>query len=161
RDAAEAIAIAWDALPCVIGAAAALAPGAPPVWPNAIAARGNLAFETELGDAKATARAFAGAARTVELSVVNQRLVANYLDTRGVVADSDGERVTLILSSQGSHSVRDVLCNDVLRIAPDKMRVVTPDVGGGFGTKLFPYREYALAAVAARQLRRPVRWIAE
>src|SRR5262249_7520917 len=80
---------------------------------------------------------------------------------RGVVADRDGDRGTLILSSQGSHSVRDVLCNDVLRIVPDKMRVVTPDVGGGFGTKLFPYREYALAAVAARQLRHPVRWIAE
>jgi len=161
RDAAEAIAIAWDALPCVIGAAAALKPGAPPVWPKAIAARGNLAFETELGDAQATARAFAQAARTVELTLVNQRLVANYLDTRGVVADSDGERLTLILSSQGSHSVRDVLCNDVFKIAPGKMRVVTPDVGGGFGTKLFPYREYALAAFAARRLKRPVKWIAE
>src|SRR5262244_898195 len=73
RDAAEAIAIEWEALPHVVGAAAALAPGAPLVWPRTIAARGNLAFETELGDAQATARAFAKAARTVSLTLVNQR----------------------------------------------------------------------------------------
>ena len=160
RDAAEAIAIAWDALPHTVGAGAALEQGAPLVWPKI---RGNLAFETELGDAKATARAFAEAARIVSLTLVNQRLVANYLDTRGVVAEYDAgkDRITLTLSSQGSHSVRDVLCADVLEIAPEKMRVVTPDVGGGFGTKLFPYREYALAGFAARRLRRPVKWIAD
>src|SRR5262249_15153902 len=69
--------------------------------------------------------------------------------------------VTLTLSSQGSHAIRDILCNDVLKIAPERLRVVTPDVGGGFGTKLFCYREYALAAVAARVLRRPGRWVGE
>jgi carbon-monoxide dehydrogenase large subunit len=161
RDAAEAVAIEWDALPHVIGAAAALAPGAPPIWPKAVAARGNLAFETELGDVAATTRIFAAAARTVSLTLVNQRLVANFLDTRGVIADYDRDRFTLTLGSQGSHSVRDVLCADVLRIEPEQMRVVTPDVGGGFGTKLFPYREYALAAFAARRLGRPVKWIAD
>jgi aerobic carbon-monoxide dehydrogenase large subunit len=160
RDAAEAIAIDWEPLPHVIGAAAALTPGASQVWPSV---RGNLAFEVALGDASATSQAFAQAARTVELVLVNQRLVANYLDTRGVVAayDAASGRFTLTLSSQGSHNVRDVLCKDVLRIAPDKMRVITPDVGGGFGTKLFPYREYALAAVAARTLKRPVKWVAD
>ena len=161
RDAAEAIAIEWDALPHVVGAAAALAPDAPSVWPSTITPRGNLAFETELGDAQATARTFAKAARTVSLMLVNQRLVANYLDTRGVVAEYDGARTTLTLSSQGSHAVRDVLCADVFKIDKDKMRVVTPDVGGGFGTKLFPYREYALAGLAARRLARPVKWVAD
>ena len=161
RDAAEAIAIEWEALPRVVGAAAALVPGAPLVWPPRIAARGNLAFETELGDAQATARAFAKAARTVSLALVNQRLVANYLDTRGVVAEYDGARITLTLSSQGSHTVRDLLCADVFKIDKDKMRVVTPDVGGGFGTKLFPYREYALAGLAARRLAQPVKWVAD
>jgi len=163
RDAAEALAITWEALPHVTGATVALMPSAPAVWPKAIAPHGNLAFATELGDAGAAARAFAQAARIVSLTLINQRLVANYLDTRGVVAAygaADG-RITLTLSSQGSHSVRDVLCRDVLRIAPEKMRVVTPDVGGGFGTKLFPYREYALAAFAARRLARPVKWVAE
>jgi carbon-monoxide dehydrogenase large subunit len=95
--------------------------------------------------------------------VVNQRLVANYLDTRGVIAEYDAatERFTLTLGSQGSHVLRDILCGAVLKIPPEQMRVVTPDVGGGFGTKLFPYREYALAAVAARALRRPVKWVAD
>ena len=163
RDAAEAIAVEWEARPHVIGAVAALQKGAPAVWPKMAAARGNLAFETELGDAKATAQAFAAAARIVSLTLVNQRLVTNYLDTRGVLAEYDAaeDRITLILSSQGSHSVRGVLCGDVLKLAPEKMRVITPDVGGGFGTKLFPYREYALAAVAARRLERPVKWIAD
>ncbi len=159
-DAAEAIAVDWEPLPHVIGAAAALEPDAPLVWP---ATRSNLVFECTLGDAKATARSFAKAARTVALALVNQRLVTNYLDTRGVIAEYDRGtgRLTLTLGSQGSHAVRDVLCADVLKIAPDKMRVVTPDVGGGFGTKLFPYREYALAAFAARRLERPVKWVAD
>ena len=161
RDAAEALAVEWEALPHVIGAAAALQPGAPLVWPATLARRGNLAFETHLGDAEATARAFMTAARTVSLTLVNQRLVTNYLDTRGVVAEYDGERITLTLSSQGSHTVRDVLCTDIFKIETGRMRVVTPDVGGGFGTKLFPYREYALAALAARRLERPVKWIAD
>jgi carbon-monoxide dehydrogenase large subunit len=161
RNAAEAIAIEWTALPHVIGAEAALAPGAPPVWPKALAPDGNLAFETELGDRGATARAFAAAARTVSLTLRNQRLVTNYLDTRGVVAEYDGDRITLTLSSQGSHSVRDVLCAEVFKIEPGKMRVVTPDVGGGFGTKLFVYREYALAGIVAQRLKRPVKWVAE
>ena len=159
RDAAEAITVEWEELPHVVGAVAALQKDAPSVWPEAIA-RGNLAFETELGDADASARGFAKATRTVSLTLVNQRLVANYLDTRGVVAEYDGNRITLTLSSQGSHSVRDV-CADMLKIEHDRMRVITPDVGGGFGTKLFPYREYALAAFAARQLRRPVKWVAD
>jgi carbon-monoxide dehydrogenase large subunit len=157
RDAAEAVEIAWEALPPVIGAAAALEEGAPLVWPGP---PGNLCFETVLGDAKGTAQAFAEAAGTVSTSVVNPRAVANYLDTRGVIAAPDGDRLTLTLSSQGSHTVRDVLC-EVLRVKPGAMRVITPDVGGGFGTKLFAYREYALAALAAGRLKRTVMWIGD
>jgi carbon-monoxide dehydrogenase large subunit len=74
--------------------------------------------------------------------------------------DLADDRLTLTLSSQGPHAIRDVLLQ-VLKLPAEKLRVITPDVGGGFGTKLFPYREYALAAVAAKQLRRPVTWIAE
>ncbi len=160
KDAAEAVAIEWEDLPPVVDAAAALAPGAPQVWPDVA---GNLAFETEIGEAKKTAAAFAAAAHVVSLTLVNQRLVANFLDTRGVIAEYDeaGDRLTLTLSSQGSHAVRDILCQSVFKIPREKMRVVTPDVGGGFGTKLFPYREYALAGVAAQRLKRPVKWIAE
>ena len=158
KDAAEAITVDWQPLPHVIGAVAALAPGAPKVWADR---PGNLAFETELGDAAATKAAFARAARIIELTVVNQRVVTNYMDTRGVVAEYDGERYTLTLGSQGSHVIRDIICGQVLKLPLDRMRVITPDVGGGFGTKLFPYREYALAAVAAERLDSPVKWICE
>ena len=158
KDAAEAVAIDWQELPHVIGAVAALKSGAPRVWDDH---PGNLAFETSVGDAEESREAFAKAARRVEVTLINQRLVTNYMDTRGVVAEYDGERYTLTLGSQGSHIVRDILCNDVLKISPDKMRVITPDVGGGFGTKLFPYRDYALAAVAARRTGKPVKWVAD
>ena len=158
KDAAEAIEIDWQQLPHIIGAVAALKPGAPKVWADRA---DNLSFATEVGDAGATKEAFANAARTVELTIINQRLVTNYLDTRGVVAEYDGERYTLTLGSQGSHIIRDIIAGEVMKLPPDKMRVVTPDVGGGFGTKLFPYREYALAAVAAERLRRPVKWVCD
>jgi carbon-monoxide dehydrogenase large subunit len=158
KDAAEAITVDWQPLPHVIGAMAALKPGAPQVWPDR---PGNLAFENEMGDAAATKVAFAKAARIAEITIVNQRLVTNYMETRGVIAEYDGERYTLTLGSQGSHIIREIICGNVLKLPLDKMRVITPDVGGGFGTKLFPYREYALAAVAAERLRKPVKWVCD
>jgi aerobic carbon-monoxide dehydrogenase large subunit len=159
KDAAEALTVTWEELPHVIGATEALKPGAPSVWPQH---RDNVVFDLTLGDKAATERAFAEAVKVVSLTLFNQRVVANYLDTRGVVANYDAadERLTLTLSSQGPHAIRDVLLQ-VLQLPAEKLRVMTPDVGGGFGTKLFPYREYALAAVAAKQLRRPVTWIAD
>ena len=160
RDAAEAVTVEWEALPHVVGSVAAVKPDAPLVWPRRPS---NVVFETTLGDAAATRVAFAKAAQTASLTLVNQRLVTNYLDTRGAVGEYDaaGDRITLTLGSQGGHAIRDVLCADVLKIPAEKMRVITPDVGGGFGTKLFTYREYALVAESARRLRRPVKWIAE
>jgi carbon-monoxide dehydrogenase large subunit len=160
KDAVEAIAVDWEPLPHVVDAVAALQDGAPPVWPDR---PGNLAYQQTLGDEEATAAAFAKAARTITLTVVNQRLVTNYLDTRAAFAvfDPAGGRITLTLGSQGSHMQRDILADAVLKIPPEKLRVVTPDVGGGFGTKLFPYREHALVALAAERLARPVAWIAD
>ena len=160
RDAAEAVAIDYRPLPCVVDAVAALRPGAPLVWPDKA---GNVAFAMTLGDEAKTRDAFGRAAKTVELTVVNQRLVTNFMDTRACVAEYDraGDRLTLTLGSQGSHLIRDILAEQVLKIPVDKLRVITPDVGGGFGTKYFPYREYALAAVAAKRLGRPVKWVAE
>jgi carbon-monoxide dehydrogenase large subunit len=137
KDAAEAIAIEWEPLPQVVDAVEALKPGAAQVWPGRA---GNLAFERTLGDEAKTAAAFAQAARTVALTLVNQRLVTNYLDTRAVLAEYDAgsERFTLTLGSQGVHTLRQVLAGHILRIDEDRIRVVTPDVGGGFGTKIFP-----------------------
>jgi carbon-monoxide dehydrogenase large subunit len=158
KDGAEAITVDWQPLPHIIGAVAALKSGAPLVWADQ---PGNLAFETSVGDAAATKQAFAQAARTVSLTIVNQRLVTNYMETRGVIAEYDGDRYTLTLGSQGAHIIRDIIGGAVMKLPPEKMRVITPDVGGGFGTKLFPYREYALAAVAAERLRKPVKWVAD
>jgi carbon-monoxide dehydrogenase large subunit len=159
KDAVEAISVTWEQLPHVIGATEALKPGAALVWAEH---NNNVVFDISLGDKAATDRVFAEAAKVISLTLVNQRVVANYLDTRGVVADYDAtdDRLTLTLSSQGPHAIRDVLVQ-VLKVPAEKLRVMTPDVGGGFGTKLFPYREYALAAVAARQLRGRVSWIAD
>ena len=160
KDAAEAIVVDWRPRAAVVDAMAALAPGAPLVWPDR---PGNLAFEKSIGDKEKTDAAFRAAAKTVALTVVNQRLVTNYLDTRAAVAEYDEakDRLTLTLGSQGPHRIRDVLCKMILNIPVEKMRVITPDTGGGFGTKLFPYREYALVAVAAKNLKRPVTWVAE
>jgi aerobic carbon-monoxide dehydrogenase large subunit len=159
KDAAEAISITWEELPYVVGATEALEPGAALVWADH---NNNVVFDISLGDKAATDRVFAEAAKVISLTLVNQRVVANYLDTRGAVADYDAtnDRLTLTLSSQGPHAIRDVLLQ-VLKVPAEKLRVMTPDVGGGFGTKLFPYREYALAAVAAKQLGMPVSWIAD
>ena len=159
KDAAEAITLTWEELPNVTDAAEALEPAAPRVWAEH---RGNLVFDISLGDKEATKRAFAEAVNVVSLTLVNQRVVANFLDTRGVVAtyNAADDRLTLTLSSQGPHAIRDVLVQ-VLKLPAEKLRVITPDVGGGFGTKLFPYREYALAAVAAKRLHKSVTWIAD
>ena len=160
RDAAEPIAIDWDPLPAVTGIAEALEKGAPQVWPDRA---GNVAFEAEQGDRERTEKAFAKAARTVSLTVVNNRLASNYMETRACIAEYDKaeKRWTLTLGSQGSHGMRDLIATYVLKVDPKRIRVVTPDVGGGFGTKIFLYREYPLAMIAAEKLKRPVRWVAD
>jgi carbon-monoxide dehydrogenase large subunit len=147
-------------LPAVVGLVNAVKKGAPQVWPEY---PGNVLFDAPIGDKKATEAAFAKAHAVAEISIVNPRVVTNFMETRAVVCEYDARRdhLTLTIGSQGSHRLRDILCQDVLKIPVDKMRVICPDVGGGFGTKLFPYREYALAAVAARKLRKTVKWAAD
>ena len=156
RDAAEAIPVDWEVLDAAVGIAGAAAGGAL-VWPEA---PGNLAFDCEVGDRGAVERAFAAAARTVRLDLVNNRLVTNYLEPRACVAEHAGGDFTLTVCSQGVHLVRDVVAG-VLEIEPGRLRVITPDVGGGFGTKLFVFREYPLALVAAERTGRPVKWTSE
>ena len=160
RDAAEAIEIDWDPLDAVTGIETALAEGAPQIWPDRA---GNVAFEAEQGDAAKAEKAFAKADRTVSVTIVNNRLASNYMETRACVADYDKatRRWTLTLGSQGSHGTRDILANYILKVDPARIRVITPDVGGGFGTKIFMYREYPLTMVAAEKLKRPVRWVSD
>jgi carbon-monoxide dehydrogenase large subunit len=160
RDALEAVKVEWTTLPAVTGVANAVKPDAPQVWPDH---KGNVLFDVAIGDKKATDEAFAKAHAVAEIRIVNPRVVASFMETRAAVCEYDAKRdhLTLTAGSQGSHRLRDILCQNVLNIPVENMRVICPDVGGGFGTKLFPYREYALVAVAARRLRKTVRWAAD
>jgi carbon-monoxide dehydrogenase large subunit len=160
RDALEAIEVGWTPLASVVGVANAVKDGAPQVWPDHA---GNVLFDVSLGDKKAADAAFAGAHAVAEISIVNPRVVTNFMETRAAVCEYDAGRdhLTLTVGSQGSHRLREILCRSVLKISIEKMRVICPDVGGGFGTKLFPYREYALIAVASKKLHRTIKWTAE
>ncbi|HEY1943773.1 MAG TPA: xanthine dehydrogenase family protein molybdopterin-binding subunit [Roseiarcus sp.] len=159
-DAVEAIEVAWEDQPAVADVEEAVRPGAPQVFAGA---PGNLAYDTHIGDKAAADAAFAAAAKVAKIRIVNPRVVANFMETRAALAEYDPEtdRLTLHVGSQGVHGQRDTIAKKILKISPDKLRVVTTDVGGGFGTKTFVYREYPLMLEAARRLGRPVRWQAE
>ena len=160
RDAAEAIGVEWEPQPATVGIGGAERPGAVAVWPQVPT---NVAYDSDLGDRAGTEAAFARAARTVSLTLVNNRLVTNFLEARACIGEysPETERWTLTLGSQGSHGIRDTLAKAILKVEPERVRVITPDVGGGFGTKLFMFREYPLCAIAAERIGRPVKWAAE
>lgn len=158
RDAAEAIEIDWTIRKPAIDAVEALKPDAPQVWKDR---PGNLAAQVVLGDEAATDKAFSKAARTVSVTIANNRLVTNYMETRGCLADYDArtQSYTLTMGSQGVHSIQNTLASRIFNIPKEKIRVISPDVGGGFGTKTFMFREYPLCMVAARLARKPVAWV--
>ncbi len=159
KSAAELIEVDYDALPAIADTGKALDADAPLVWPER---KTNLALTYETGDKAATDAAFAKAAHIAELRVVNSRIVCNYMEPRAIVAEHDkaSGRYTVTVGSQGVHGMRDTMCG-VLKIDPKTMRVLTPDVGGGFGTKAFNYREYPLTVRAAEKLGRPVKWMSD
>jgi len=161
RDAAEAVLVDVDPMPALADIEHALAEGAPVLHPAACP--GNILFDWQTGDAEATDAAFAEAAHVVSLDLVNSRIAPTPMEPRGAVGrfDPAAERYELFTGSQGSHSLRDWLARDVLNIPPERLRVVSPDVGGGFGMRLFLMNEHALVLFAARAVGRPVKWIAE
>src|SRR3954468_12718312 len=160
RDAAERVAVAYRPLPAVVDAIAALAAEAPLLWDEA---PGNLSYRFERGDKAAVEAAFAAAAHIVEIELVNNRLVVVPIEPRGAIGryDAAADRVELLLTGQGVHSLRQQLANAVFHMPPDRILVRAPDVGGGFGVKNFLYPEWVLVLWAARRLGRPVKWIAE
>ncbi|MAP18810.1 MAG: carbon monoxide dehydrogenase [Aurantimonas sp.] len=159
RDAAELIEIDYDVLDAVPDLAAAKA-GHVLAWDDR---DGNIAGHMHEGDREKTEAAFAQAAHVTTLDLVQNRLVCNYMEVRSSVGEYDAEsgRYTLTTGSQGVHGMRDTLAARVLKVGKDKIRVVTRDVGGGFGTKAFLYREHALVLVAAQRLGQPVKWTAD
>ena len=159
RDAAELIEIDWSPLPAAADTGSAGDAGAPQVWPQA---KNNQVFDWELGDAKATEAAFAKADKVIELDLINNRIIVNSMEPRGALGHFDvkEDRYHLYTSSQGAHSIQGLL-TEALNEKAEKFHVVTPDVGGGFGMKLFLYREYALVLWAAKKVGRPVKWTSD
>jgi carbon-monoxide dehydrogenase large subunit len=159
RDAAEAIAIEYEELPNVVDLELAASGNGPALCDDA---PDNVGAEMRHGDEAAAAAAFAQAAHVVALDVVNQRVVGFTLEPRSVLAwiAEDG-RLTLRMSSQMPSGVRSALCNDILGLPLDKVRVTVGDVGGGFGIKTGIYPEDAAVAWCALQLQRPVKWVAD
>lgn len=161
RDAAEAIVLDITELPPVLDMKAALAAGSPKVHDELAS---NLCYDWGFveDNREAVNAAFAGAAHVVSLELVNNRLVANPMEPRVAVGDYDrwGDMSTLYTTSQNPHVIRLLMGAFVLGIPEHKLRVVAPDVGGGFGSKIYHYAEEAFCTFAARALKRPVKWTA-
>ncbi|MDD1529950.1 carbon monoxide dehydrogenase [Bradyrhizobium sp. WBOS7] len=157
RDAAEAVVVDYEELPAVADVQAAIKSGAPQLHPEA---PGNQVYDWVIGDEGATDAAFAKAANVVKLDVTNNRLAPNAMEPRAAIADYDAaeEHFTLYTTSQNPHVARLVL-SAFYNIAPEhKLRVIAPDVGGGFGSKIFIYPEEMVALWASKKVGRPVKW---
>ena len=160
RDAAELIRVDYEVLPAAVSTGDAAKPGAPLIWEGAPQ---NIWFAMERGDKAAADSAFKAAAHVVSLKIVNNRLSANSMEGRVALAEYDptNGRTTLHTSTQQPHKVRAGLAGAVFREPEMKFRVISPDVGGGFGMKGGVFPEDALVTWAARKTLRPVKWVAE
>jgi len=160
RDAADLIDIDYDMLPSITDTAQTVVPDAPRVWDDY---PDNIAGLFRKGDADGTEEAIAGAAHVVKRRFVISRVFANYMEPRGTVAayDPREDRYTLHADVQYPHRVRQLLAEKIFRIPEQNIRVVSRDVGGGFGTKGWQYMEHRLSLWAARKIGRPVKWSSE
>jgi carbon-monoxide dehydrogenase large subunit len=158
-DAVDLIEVDYEPLPVVTDARKATEAGAPLLHDNV---PNNVSYTWALGNKEACDRAFAEADHTVELELVNQRLIATAMEPRAALAQWDAmkEEMTLWTTSQNPNLTRVVLSAFILGIPEHKLRLIAPDVGGGFGSKIPTYPEEALVPWAARKLGRPVKWVA-
>src|SRR5882672_4343538 len=156
-DAAEMVVVDWEVLPSVTSTEKAAARGSQQIHE---VAPSNEAFKWQIGDAAATEAAFKAAPVVVKKRIINQRLVANAMEPRACVArydDSTGDW-TLWVTSQNPHVHRLLMTAFVLGIPEHKVRVIAPDVGGAFGSKIFLYNEETVCSWATRRIKRPIRW---
>ena len=160
KDAAELVEVDYEELPAVTDPYKAVQDGAPLVHDEAPK---NMAFDWELGDKEKTDAAMASAHHITTLEFVNQRLVPNAIEPRSAIGDYDAtnDKYTLYTTSQNPHLTRLLMCAFVLGLPEHKVRVVAPDVGGGFGSKIFHYIEEALVTWCSQKIGRPVKWTAE
>ncbi|TPI39633.1 xanthine dehydrogenase family protein molybdopterin-binding subunit [Mesorhizobium sp. B3-1-9] len=160
RDAAEAVEITYKELKAVVDATKAIQPGAPQVHAEA---ENNLIFDWELGDAKATDAAIRSAAHVTRMKIVNNRLVPNAMEPRAALGhyDKAEDHYTCWTTSQNPHVARLVM-SAFYNVAPEnKLRVIAPDVGGGFGSKIYIYPEEIVCLWASKKTGVPVKWVAD
>ncbi|MBE9476749.1 MAG: xanthine dehydrogenase family protein molybdopterin-binding subunit, partial [Proteobacteria bacterium] len=160
RLAAEAVEVDYETLPVVVQSDAALEAGAPQIHENA---PGNLIFDWEIGEEAPTDAALAGAAHITELDIVNNRLSPNAMEPRAAIAtfDEADDHYTLYTTSQNPHVARLVL-SAFYNVAPEhKLRVIAPDVGGGFGSKIYIYPEEIACLWASMKTNRSVKWTSD
>ena len=159
RAAAEAVVVDYEELPAAATIDAALAPGAPAIWENA---PDNRVFDWQVGDEHGARAAIASAAHVTRLRIVQNRVAPTSMEVRAALAEwSDESGLTLTVGSQGVAAMHKTLSREILKCAPERLRVITGDVGGGFGLKVFLYPEYGLVLHAAEHLKRPVKWTGE
>jgi carbon-monoxide dehydrogenase large subunit len=158
KDAAEAVALDIEELPAVTTPAQALAAGAAQIHDEA---PGNLALDFHYGDAEAVKKAFAEAAHVTRLDINSNRIVVNPMEPRSAIGNVEDGRWVLRVGCQGVMGLRGGLAKDVLNTTPDKVRVLTGNVGGSFGMKSQVYPEYGPLLLAAKKLGRPVKWTDE
>ena len=158
-DAAERVDVQYNVLPAATDTGSALDPGVAQVWDTVA---NNESFYFTLGDQAAVEDAFAKAANVVELEFTVTRVSANTMEPRAAIGfyDPSDERYTLYAGMQSPHRVRGELAANVLRIPEARLRIISPDMGGGFGMRGSPFAEHALVLWAARRVGRPVRWVA-
>jgi carbon-monoxide dehydrogenase large subunit len=156
RDAAEAVVVDYDVLPAVAETGGALDDGAPELWPEA---PGNLIFDCGAGDEAAVEAAIGSAAHVVTLDIVNNRLAVGFMEPRAALGEYDPaeDAFALVVGCQSVHGIARSLAQ-VLNAEPGSVRVISPDVGGGFGGRSVLYPEYPALLWAARKLGRPVKW---
>ncbi|WP_159588768.1 xanthine dehydrogenase family protein molybdopterin-binding subunit [Chelativorans xinjiangense] len=160
RDAAEAVEIDYEEMPAVTDAVEALEKGAPQLHPEA---ENNLIYDWEIGDASAVDQALDGAAHVTRMKLVNNRLVPNAMEPRAALGHYDmaEDHFTLWTTSQNPHVARLVM-SAFYNVAPEnKLRVIAPDVGGGFGSKIYVYPEEIVCLWASKKTGVPVKWVAD
>jgi carbon-monoxide dehydrogenase large subunit len=160
RDAAELVELEIAPLPPVMALEEAVSRGAVQVHEEAA---NNVCLDFQMGDAEATATAFEEAAHVTRLHLDNNRCFVSAMEPRAAVADFDSaeDRYILHVCSQGVMGMRNILANAIFNIDPEKIHVLTDDVGGSFGMKSMPYHEYPVIMLAAKQLGRAVKWNAD
>ncbi|MCC6193082.1 MAG: xanthine dehydrogenase family protein molybdopterin-binding subunit [Burkholderiales bacterium] len=158
KDAAEAIDVDYEVLPAVVSCVDALKPGAPQIHDG-----GNKCYTWALGDKAAVDAAFAKAAHVAKVDIVNNRLIPNAIEPRAVNASYNRaeQAYTLYVANQNPHVERLLMTAFVLGLPETKVRVIAPDVGGGFGSKIYLYAEDVALVWASKQVNRPIKWTAE